>query len=107
LEEMLEAIRDVDAGGNYIAKDIAQKLALSLLPGEENPIDRLSRRELQVLMMIAQGDKNQDISETLSLSPKTISTYRKRLHEKLEVTSDVEMVHLALKHRILDESNNN
>jgi two-component system invasion response regulator UvrY len=104
IEEIAEAIRDVNAGGTYIAKDIAQKLALSMLPGEENLIDRLSQRELQVLMMIAQGDKNQAISDTLNLSPKTISTYRKRLHEKLEVTSDVEMLHLAMKHGILDET---
>lgn len=55
-------------------------------------------------MMIAQGDRNQFISQTLNLSPKTISTYRKRLHEKLEVSSDVEMLHVALKHGILDES---
>jgi two-component system invasion response regulator UvrY len=103
IEEIAEAIRDVHAGGTYIAKDIAQKLALSMLPGEENIIDRLSQRELQVLMMIAQGDKNQAISDTLNLSPKTISTYRKRLHEKLEVSSDVEMLHLAMKHGILDE----
>lgn len=104
IEEIAEAIRDVHAGGSYIAKDIAQNLALSMLPGEENMIDRLSKRELQVLMMIAQGDKNQGISDTLNLSPKTVSTYRKRLRDKLEVSSDVEMVHLAMKHGILDEA---
>lgn len=106
IEEIADAIRDVYAGGSYIAKDIAQNLALSMLPGEENMIDRLSKRELQVLMMIAQGDKNQGISDTLNLSPKTVSTYRKRLRDKLEVSSDVEMVHLAMKHGILDENIN-
>lgn len=105
IEEMVEAIRDVEAGGIYIAKDIAQQLAMASLPQEkESLIDLLSQRELQVLMMIAQGDRNQAISDTLSLSPKTISTYRKRLHEKLEVNSDVEMLHIAMKHGILDES---
>jgi two-component system invasion response regulator UvrY len=104
IEEITEAIHDVHAGGSYIAKDIAQKLALSMLPGEENMIDRLSQRELQVLMMIAQGDKNQAIAETLNISPKTVSTYRTRLHEKLEVSSDVEMLHLAMQHGMLDES---
>lgn len=104
IEEITDAIRDVHAGGSYIAKDIAQKLALSMLPGEESIIDRLSKRELQVLMMIAQGDNNHTISDTLNLSPKTISTYRARLHEKLEVNSDVEMLHLAMKHGMLDES---
>jgi two-component system invasion response regulator UvrY len=104
VEEMLTAIKDVHNGKHYIAKDIAQQLALSVVPGETNLIDILSMRELQVLMMIAQGTKTQKISETLNLSPKTISTYRKRLHEKLDVSSDIEMLHLAMKHGVLDES---
>jgi len=106
--EIVQAIRDVSAGGRYIAKDIAQNLALSMLPGDDgNLLDRLSKRELQVLMMISQGQKTQEISETLNISPKTVSTYRVRLHEKLEVDTDVEMLHLAIKHGILDETNNN
>ena len=104
VEEMIAAIEDVNSGKHYIAKDIAQQLALSVLPGETNPLDLLSRREIQVLMMIAQGTKTLEISETLNLSPKTISTYRKRLHEKLDVTSDIEMLHLAMKHGVLDEN---
>ena len=102
VDEMLAAIHDVHAGGCYIAKDIAQQLALSALPGDKNRIDLLSQRELQVLMMIAEGKRNNAISETLNLSPKTISTYRKRLHEKLDVSSDIEMLHLAIKNGLLD-----
>jgi two-component system invasion response regulator UvrY len=102
VEEMVTAITDVQAGGQYIAKDIAQQLALSLLPGDKSLIDNLSHRELQVMMMITEGHKNNDISNTLNLSPKTVSTYRRRLHEKLEVSNDVEMLHLAIKHGIVD-----
>lgn len=105
VEEMITAIKDVNSGKHYIAKDIAQQLALSVLPGESNPLDGLSMRETQVLMMIAQGNKTQKISEILNLSPKTISTYRKRLHEKLDVDSDIEMLHLAMKYGVLDENN--
>jgi len=105
VEEMLTAVRDVHNGKHYIAKDIAQQLALSVLPGESNPIDTLSMREIQVLMMVAQGTRTQQISEILNLSPKTISTYRKRLYEKLDVSSDIEMLHLAMKHGVLDENN--
>ena len=105
LEEMLEAITDVHQGKHYIAKDIAQQLALSILPGETNPLDDLSMRETQVLMMIAQGTKTNQISEILNLSPKTISTYRARLYEKLDVSSDIEMLHLAMQYGILDENN--
>ena len=105
VEEMITAIRDVNEGKHYIAKDIAQQLALSVLPGELNPLDSLSMRETQVLMMIAQGTKTQKISEILNLSPKTISTYRVRLYEKLNVNSDIEMLHIAMKHGVLDENN--
>jgi len=105
VSEMVEAIKDVHRGGRYIAKDIAQQLALSMLPGQDSIIDSLSKRELQILMMIAQAHKNNEIADTLSISPKTVSTYRKRLHEKLGVSSDIEMLHLAMKHGILDEAN--
>lgn len=105
VDEMITAIRDVHDGKHYIAKDIAQTLALSVLPGETNPMDTLSMREIQVLMMVAQGTRTQAISEILNLSPKTISTYRSRLYEKLEVSSDIEMLHLAMKHGVLDENN--
>jgi two-component system invasion response regulator UvrY len=104
--EMVAAIKDVHQGGRYIAKDIAQQLALAMLPGQDNIIDSLSKRELQILMMIAQAHKNNEIAETLNISPKTVSTYRKRLHEKLGVKSDVQMLHLAMKHGILDDNMN-
>ncbi len=65
----------------------------------------LRMRETQVLMMVAQGTRTHEISEILNLSPKTISTYRKRLYEKLDVSSDIEMLHLAMKHGVLDENN--
>ncbi len=100
--EMVQAIKEVHNGGRYIAQDIAQKMALSMLPGNDDIIDTLSRRELQILMMIAQAHKNNEIAETLNISPKTVSTYRTRLHEKLNVSTDVEMLHFAMKHGILD-----
>jgi len=103
VEEMVEAIQKVHSGKRYIAPTIAQQLALSMLPGEESLIDCLSQRELQVLIMISQGMRTNAISDKLALSPKTISTYRKRLHEKLDVSNDVEMMHLAIKHGLLEQ----
>ncbi len=103
VDEMITAIRDVNSGKHYIAKDIAQQLALSVLPGEANPLDILSMREMQVLMMIGRGNRTQEISDILNLSPKTVSTYRKRLYEKLNVNSDIEMLHLAMKHGVFNE----
>ncbi len=103
VEEMVEAIKKVHSGKRYIAPSIAQELALSMLPGDENILDILSQREIQVLIMISQGLRTVNISEQLSLSPKTISTYRKRLYEKLDVTNDVELMHLAIKYGLLGE----
>lgn len=101
--EMVEAIKQVHTGKRYIAPVIAQQLAVSMLPGHESMIDSLSRRELQVLIMIAQGLKNNAISEKLNLSPKTVSTYRKRLHEKLGVSSDVEIHRLAIQYGLVGD----
>ena len=103
VEQMLEAIKKVHVGQRYIAPAIAQQLALSMLPGQESIIDVLSQRELQVLIMISRGMRTNEISTTLNLSPKTVSTYRKRLHDKLEVSNDVEMMHLAIKHGLLED----
>jgi len=103
VEEMVEAIQKVHSGKRYIAPSIAQELALSMLPGEELLIDVLSQRELQVLIMISQGMRTNSISDKLALSPKTVSTYRKRLYEKLEVSNDVEMMHIAIKHGLLGD----
>ncbi len=103
VDEMLEAIRKVYQGGAYIAPSIAQQLALSLLPGNErNPIDRLSRREFQVMLMISHGLTNAEISEKLCLSPKTISTYRLRLLEKLGAQNEVDLVKIAVEQGMVE-----
>ena len=97
-DEMIQAIRAVNAGQRYISPGIAQQLALKrFVSGETSPLDVLSERELQVMLMITQGVKVQDISEKLHLSPKTVNSYRYRLFEKLGVTSDVELTHLAIR----------
>ncbi|MDH5189683.1 MAG: UvrY/SirA/GacA family response regulator transcription factor [Gammaproteobacteria bacterium] len=104
--ELVKAIRRVNDGQRYISFEVAQKLALTYIPGQENtsPVELLTHRELQVMMMLAKGQKTQDISDQLCISPKTVSTYRYRLYEKLGVETDVELAHLALRHGILDSN---
>jgi two-component system invasion response regulator UvrY len=105
VDEMIEAIRQVHAGNSYIATSIAQQLALSLLPGNDvNPIDRLSRREFQVMLMISQGLSNAQISDKLCLSPKTISTYRLRLLEKLDAHNEVDLIKIAMEQGMVEFS---
>ncbi len=101
--ELIEAIRYVHRGQRYIGKDIAQRLALSLLPGaEKSPFDELSIREMEVMMMLTQGIEVGAIADSLALSPKTVSTYKYRIYEKLDVRNDVELTHLASRHGILE-----
>lgn len=107
LEEMVTAIRTVHAGKRYLGPVIAQQMALNTLSDAQNsPFETLSDREMQVLLMITSGQKVQKISEKLCLSPKTVNTYRYRIFEKLAVSSDVELTHLAIRHGIIESELN-
>ncbi len=102
-EEIISAIRAVNEGERYIAPEIAQQIALAMMPGsQQSPFDKLSQREMQVMLMVTQGQGVQDISDKLCLSPKTISTYRHRLFEKLKVENDVELTRLAMRHGMIE-----
>ncbi len=104
-DEMIRAIKSVKTGQRYLAPEIAQKMALSQFNGtDNNPFAQLSDRELQIMMMITRGVKVQDISEQLNLSPKTVNSYRYRLFDKLQISNDVELTHLAIRHGMLDAS---
>lgn len=102
LEEMVKAIRAVHAGRRYLSPEVAQQLALKHLNEEGAIFDCLSEREMQVLLMITSGKRVQDIADQLYLSPKTVNSYRYRLFEKLNVNSDVELTHLAIRHKLID-----
>ncbi|WP_460805633.1 response regulator [Microbulbifer agarilyticus] len=102
LEEMVRAIRSVVAGETFISSSMATKLALRSVSGGSSPFDELSERELQTAVMIVNGSKVAEIAETLTVSPKTVNTYRYRIFEKLGLNSDVELTLLAVKHHVLD-----
>lgn len=104
IEEIVHAIKEVFYGRRYVSVDIAQKMAMNIQPEDENPFDKLSQREMQVMMMSMQGMKGQKISEQLNLSPKTISTYRYRLFDKLNVSNDVELTRLAMQYGLIDDT---
>lgn len=105
LDEMLRAIKVVHAGQRYISPQIAQAMALKPFTGTETaPMELLSERELQIMMMIVNCHKVQDISDKLCLSPKTVNTYRYRIFDKLGISSDVEMTVMAMRWGIVDEN---
>jgi DNA-binding NarL/FixJ family response regulator len=96
-DELIAAIRKVARGQRYITLSMAEALAFQLGgEAEEAPHDRLSDREYQVMRLLASGKTVTDIAEELSLSVKTISTYRTRLLEKLGLNNTAEIVRYAL-----------
>jgi len=105
IKEIEHAIREVIANRRYLTPQIAQQLALASTKSEENqsPFEDLSERELEVMSMILDGKKTNDISDKLCLSPKTVSTYRYRLYNKLDIQSDVELARLAIRHGMLQK----
>ncbi|WP_417517977.1 UvrY/SirA/GacA family response regulator transcription factor [Marinobacter sp.] len=108
IREMVRAIRMAHSGQRYISPEIAQKMALKQLggdkdeEGESSMFDRLSEREMQIAMMVVDCQKVQDISDKLCLSPKTVNSYRYRIFEKLEISSDVELALMAVRLGLLD-----
>ncbi len=102
-EELKEAVRKVVAGGRYVSATLAEKLAVDLREGADTPLhERLSDREFQVLRMIASGKTVKDIGEELSLSVKTVSTYRARILEKSGMKTNAELIRYALQTQLLD-----
>jgi len=103
--EITDAINKVICGQLYMSNSIAQQLALRNFAGnnsQESPFEKLSQRELQTAMFIANGQKVTDIAQAFSVSPKTVNSYRYRIFEKLNINSDVELTLLAVKHNFLD-----
>lgn len=102
-DELNAAVRKALAGGRYVTASLAEKLAESM--GSDlatAPHDLLSNRELQVLRLIAVGRSIKEIASELSLSDKTVSTYRVRIADKLGVSSNVELTRYALQHRLVE-----
>ena len=104
-DEIVTAIRRVLAGERYISAEIARQLAMQAVnkTSGTSPFEQLSSREMQVMIMATGGHSVQAISDKLHLSPKTVSTYRSRLFQKLGVNNDVELTRLALRYGVIEE----
>jgi two-component system, NarL family, invasion response regulator UvrY len=101
-EELVSAIKKVVSGGKYISSSMAEHLASEIEKDSTNmPHERLSDREYQVMVMIASGKTVSEIAQTLNLSVKTISTYRTRILEKMELENNAKLVHYALQQNLL------
>jgi len=102
-KELLSSIRAVHRGERYIGSEIAQKLALSLLPGTPaTPFQELTGREMEITMMLIRGKKADDIGSLLKLSPKTVATHKYRIYDKVGVRNEVDLLHLALRYGLFE-----
>jgi DNA-binding NarL/FixJ family response regulator len=100
---IVQAVRTVAQGRKYVTPEIAQMLVDSLTaPVQENPHNKLSDRELQTLQLIASGKRLADIAEALNLSPKTVSVYRARVLEKLQLANNAELTVYAIRNGLVE-----
>ncbi len=101
--ELLSAIRKALSGGHYVTPLLAEVLAATISGATPDaPHELLSNRELQVLRMVAQGKPLKEIAGELSLSEKTIGTYRMRISQKIGLSTNVELARYAVSHKLVD-----
>src|SRR2546427_1791841 len=102
-DELVGAVRKIVAGGRYVSPALAEKMASYLaIDTLKPPHERLSDREFVVLRMIASGKTVSRVAEELSLSVKTVSTYRVRILEKMGMASNAELTHYAIKNQLVE-----
>ena len=100
-DELIKAIRKIIKGGKYVSPALAEKLVL-MMQAEAPFHDSLSDREYQVMLKIASGLTLSQIAGEMSLSVKTISTYRERILEKMKMKNNAEITHYAIKHHLVE-----
>lgn len=102
-DELVAAVRRIAQGGKYITQSLAEELTAALVgEAEKSPEEILSDREFQVVCMLAEGKTIAGIAEELSLSVKTISTYRARVLEKLNLSNTAEIIRYAFEHKLVE-----
>lgn len=101
--QLHEAIFKVSRHEHAISPDIAEYLALSLLPGQAaSPFEALTTREIEVAMALIEGQRMPSIARQLSVSPKTVATYKYRIYDKLSVNTEVALLKLALQFGLIE-----
>lgn len=101
-EVLLDAIYEVYRGHRILSPDMAQALALEKSGYEYLALESLSTREFEILRMLSESRSKEDIARTLNISPKTVSNCHYLIKRKLNVSSDIELIHLAIRMNIID-----
>jgi DNA-binding NarL/FixJ family response regulator len=102
-DELIRAIRKVHNGGKYINPSLAEKIAFALDEDSGKlPHETLSDREYQVMCLIGSGKTISQVADSLSLSVKTVSTYRSRILEKMKIQNNAELIHYAVQNGLVE-----
>ena len=101
-EDLTRAVLEVANGKTFLSAEIAQKIALKALSGQDEPIHQLSGREFEVFRLLAEGKKVEEIAEMLKISQKTVANYYTTIKQKLGVSSPIDMVRLAIRHGLVE-----
>lgn len=100
-EVLAQAVTQVAAGRQFLSSDIAKAIAQLRASGDEHPLKALSAREFEIFRMLVSGRPSGEIAALLNLSSKTIANYHTLIKQKLHVSSDVELVRLAMRHNLM------
>lgn len=100
-KELISAIENVSKGQRYLTPEVAQDIALQKLNMTDNPIENLTTREFEVFRLLAEGANVDTIASKLKIGYKTVANYQTALKQKLNITSPVQLIRLALKHRVI------
>ena len=104
---LVDAIRQVASGGAYLSAEVAQQLALGAMPDAQGPPHAsLSDREFQIFKLIGEGKSVSDIAERLHLSVKTVSTHKANILQKMNMTTQAELIRYAISERLVDDGSN-
>jgi two-component system, NarL family, invasion response regulator UvrY len=101
-EELIKAIRQITSGGKYISPSLAESLASESASPEKSPHAKLSDREFQILCLIASGKSLKEIGNALCISGKTVSTYRTRILDKMNMKSNADLVGYVLQSKLIE-----
>ncbi|WP_289244405.1 response regulator transcription factor [uncultured Methylophaga sp.] len=102
-QDLVDAIRQVISGKNYLSAEMAQKIAMQSVSGSDDPTQRLSTREFEVFRLLAEGLTIPQVASQLNLEAKTIANYQTMLKHKLGFNSSAEMVRLAIKYGVVSD----
>ena len=102
-EMLVKAVHEVDAGKLFLSPDIAHAVAVSKIVGPGDPLKQLSTREFEIFQQLVAGRPQADIARALNLSAKTIANYHTLIKQKLHAASDIDMMRIALRQKVISQ----